>query len=145
MIVNIYVYQSIRGPGTKKGAFTYILETEKDGKLVTLTQSGILEPMTEKRAEILVVIKALERLRKECEVHVIGVSIPVKTAFESWIDKWIKNDWKNARGQEVANMTEWQQICEFRNKYAITMTEFQDHSYKNWMIRETEKKAKECE
>lgn len=143
MVVNVYIYQTIKGPAKKKGAYTYILETEKDGKTITLTDTNILEEMTEKKAELTVLLKALQRLRKECEVNVIGASIHIKTGFETWLDKWIKADWKNAKGKEVANMTEWQQLAGFREKYKITVTEMQEHSYKNWMISETEKKARE--
>ena len=33
--VNIYIYHTIRGPGKKKGAYAYVLETEIDKKIPT--------------------------------------------------------------------------------------------------------------
>lgn len=141
VIVNIYIFQSIKGPGTKPGAYTYILETDKDGNIVTLTDSGKLEPMTEKKAELVVLLKALKRLRKKCEVHVFGVSMAMKIGFEVWIDRWIEAEWKNAKGKEVANKEEWQQLLEFKNTYEITLSEFSGHSYMNWMQQEARKKV----
>ena len=43
MQVNIYTYQTIKGPGTKAGTCTYILETEVKGKVATLTKTESLE------------------------------------------------------------------------------------------------------
>ena len=88
MQVNIYTYQTIKGPGTKAGTCTYILETEVKGKLVTLTKSESLEPMSENKAELTVMLKALKRLRKECEVTIYGESNYIKQGAESWLDRW---------------------------------------------------------
>lgn len=144
MLVNIYVYQTIKGPRAKAGAYTYVLETELDGKERTLTASGHLEPMSENKAELTVVLKALQRLRKECDVNIFGASIHVKTGIETWIDKWIKADWKNAKGKEIANLTEWQQLLEFRNKYKITVSDQQENTFTRWMKSEAEKEERKA-
>ena len=143
MNVNIYIYQTIRGPGTKKGAYAYILETEIKGKTVTLSDVNILEPMSENKAELVTLLKALKRLRTECDLNIIGAGNPIKTGIETWIDKWIHSDWKNAKGKEVANMTEWQQLATYKDKYNITVSDQEEHQYKNWMKSEAEKKLKE--
>lgn len=144
MTVNIYIYQTINSPRKKAGAYTYVLETEIDGKPFTLTDTGKLEPMSENKAELTVLLKALKRLRKECDVTLYGVSESVKTGIEKWVDKWLKADWKNAKGKEIANITEWQQLLQFKNKYEISVSDQEEHTYKQWMIAET-KKACEME
>lgn len=143
MTVNIYMYHTIHSPGTKAGSFTYILETEINGKVATLTKTDILEPMTENRAELTVLLKALKRLRKECDVLVYGAGTYIKTGCEEWIDKWISAGWKNAKGKDVANMEEWQQFQEFRERYNITICPDTKHSYSEWMQTTTDKKEKE--
>lgn len=141
-VVNIYIYQTIRGPGKKKGAYTYILETEIDEKPITLTKTGKLEPMSENKAELTTLLKALERIKKDCVINVIGAGHHIKSGLAEWLDKWIEADWINAKGKEVANKAEWQQINEYRNKYKIVIFSDQDHSYKKWMQSESEKELK---
>ena len=136
------MHHTIRGPGKKAGAYTYILETEINGKVATLTDTGVLEPMSENKAELVILLKALKRLRKECDLDIIGVSIPFKTSFEEWLDKWKKANWKNAKGKDVANAEYWQQVVEFKDKYNISISDQEEHQYKKWMIAETEKKMK---
>lgn len=143
MQVNIYVHQTIKGPGTKAGSFTYILETEIDGKVATLTKTDILEPMSENKAELNVLLQALKRLRKECDVLVVGASPYIKQGVECWLEKWVAAGWKNAKGKDVANMEEWQQFLEFSKKYHIKICGPSSHSYSYWIKNETEKKEKE--
>ena len=132
MVVNIYVYQT----GKKKGAYCYILELIKEDKPITLTDTGILEPMSENKAELTVLLKALGRIVKECEVVVYGSSDHIKTGVEKWLKDWVRADWKNAKGKEVANKDKWQQLLAFVEKYNITISEQKKHSYTSWMKRE---------
>ena len=143
MQVNIYTYQTIKGPGTKAGTCTYILETEVKGKVATLTKTESLETMSENKAELTAILKALKRLRKECEVTIFGESNYIKQGAERWLDGWVAAGWKNAKGKEVANKEEWQQFHEFRTKYNITISSPVQHSYSNWIKGETDKKEKE--
>lgn len=144
MIVNIYLYQTIRGPGKKEGAYSYVLESVIHGEPHTKDETGILEPMSENKAELTVLLKALNRLNDKCDVAMIyGISTPVKTGLEEWLDKWIKADWKNARGKEIANISEWQQLLQFKNKYEIRVSDQKTHSYENWMRAKIEKQEQE--
>lgn len=136
MVVNIYVYQTIKGPGKKEGEYCYILETIKNDKPITLTDFGHLEKMSENRAELTVLLKALKRLVKECEVTVYGCSDHIKTGVEKWLKDWVRADWKNAKGKEVANKEEWQQLEEIKKKYNIAVSDQKKHSYTNWMKSE---------
>lgn len=139
MKVNIYIYQTIKGPGTRAGSYTYILEADVNGKIATLTNTDVLEPMTEKKAELTVILKALKRLVKECDVLVVGVSPYTIQATNDWIDKWIENDWKNAKGKDIANKEEWQELLEYIRKYNICFCGECQHEYLYWIKRETEK------
>lgn len=143
MSINIYIYQSIRGPGKKNGAYTYILETEFKGKPLTLTKIGTLEEMSENKAELVTLLKALKRLRKECDLNIFTSSNHIKTGIEEWLDKWANASWKNAKGKEIANIEEWQRIKAYKDKYTIKVIAEKNHSFRNWMIAETEKKLNE--
>lgn len=142
-MVNIYIYQTIKGPGTKAGSYTYILETEINGMTATLTKTDTLEPMTENKAELTVLLKALKRLRTKCSVQVIGSSDYVRQGAEKWLKDWARQDFKTAKGKEVANKEEWQQFLAYQEACDIVFTPGKSHSYRNWMQEETERKERE--
>lgn len=135
--VNLYIYQTIKGPGTKSGAWAYVLETESNGKIATLTDKGITESETENKNALAILLKALKRLRMDCDLTIIGANNYIKTGFTQWIDKWIASDWKTAKGNPIANIEEWQQLREYREKYNITISDQEDHTYLKWMKAET--------
>lgn len=143
MVVNIYTSQTIRGPGKKSGAYCYILETFVKEKPVTITDKGILEPMSENKAELTILLKAFKRLRKDCEVCIYTDSQHIKTGINDWLEKWKQSNWRNAKGKEIANIQEWQQIYAYSEKYNIVMVNTETHSYRQWMKAEMEKKHEE--
>lgn len=143
MEVTIYIYQTIKGPGTKSGAYSYILETQIDEKIHTLTDIGLLENMSENKAELVTLLKALKRIIKDCTVQIIGQNDYVRIGCETRVDKWKDAEWKNAKGKEIANLEEWQQLIVYRDKYNIKFLDQKEHTYKNWMKTECEKKERE--
>lgn len=142
MTVNIYMYQTIRGPGKKAGSYTFILETIIKGKPATLTVTDTLEPMSENKAELTILLKALKRLRKECDVVVYGASNYIITGLNEWLESWEASDWKNKKGKDIANMNEWKKVRDFMKAYRIT-TSSDKHSYSQWIEEETQKKERQ--
>ena len=123
MTVNIYIYQTIKGPGTRAGSYTYILEADVNGKVATLTSTDTLEPMTEKKAELTVILKALKRLVKDCDVMIVGCSAYLITAINQWLDNWENSNWKNAKGKDIANKEEWQELLKYIRKQVLKSTD----------------------
>lgn len=142
MLVRVYTYQSIKGPGTKAGAYTYVLECEINHHIATLTKTGKLEPMSENMAELTVILESLGRITKDCEVIILCESTYIETGVNKWLEGWKKNSWRTAKGNEVANATLWQQFSEYIDKYNIQVFTHQQHEYKNWILNETEKELK---
>lgn len=151
-IVNIYTYQTIRGPNIKKGAYAYILESEIKGKTGTAKDIGIIEPMSANKAELTTLLKALKRLCSECDLHIFTESMYIITGIEINLDKWEQNGWKTSKGEEIANISEWQQINEYRKKHKMSVAycgktkeciNTVSHEYQEWMKWETNKKLKE--
>lgn len=140
--VNIYIYQTIKGPARKAGAYAYVLETEINGKTATLTKIDKLEAMTENKAELTVILESLKRLRKECLVTIIGAKGYIIQGNEL-LERWKEAGWKNAKGKEIANKDEWQQFLEYKEKYCIEVVGESTHEYLQWMERETERKTME--
>lgn len=141
-MVNIYIYQTIKGPRVKEGAFTYILETTVNGNVATLTKTDKLEPTTENNAELKVLLMALGRMRKPSEILVIGVNDYVRNGIER-LPKWKAEGWKNAKGKEIANAEEWQALNKYLERYKIKAIGDCQHEYRHWMICESNKKDSE--
>lgn len=141
--VNLYIYTTVKGPGTKSGTYTYLLEYITEKGPATLTKQGTLEDATENQAHLRTLRKALERLRKPCEIVIYTDSRYLKQGAEVWMKGWINTGWINARRKPVANREEWEPVAELLEKHLATFRVGIDHSYRNWIQTETEKIEKE--
>jgi len=78
------------------------------------------EPMTtNNRMELTAVIKALEALKKKCDVRVVTDSNYVVQGITSWITQWRKNNWKNSQKQQVMNKDLWLKLSDLSVLHAI--------------------------
>lgn len=143
--VNIYMYTTIKGPGTKSGTYTFLLEYITDRGPATLTKQGTLENVTEKQANLLMLTGALERLSKGCDVTVYTDSRYLQQGAETWIHKWRQSGWMTARNKPVANREEWEKAADLLGRHVTSFRVKADHSYRNWIQTETDKKEKERE
>lgn len=136
--VNIYTYTNIKGPGKRSGAFTYLLETETLKGPATLSKTEHLEA-TENLAELTALLKALQRLNKTCFLTIYTDSQYVAAGYtQNRIENWIKSGWMTAKGTPVANKEEWQKIAELLVRHAVSFVVGEWHSYKAWLVAETE-------
>lgn len=135
--VHIYTYTDIRGPRKRTGYYIYLLEQETTKGLATLHKiEEVTEPETENRIQLTAVIKALRRLRKNCDLVIHTHSEYAAAGInKGWIQKWSGNGWKNGKGEPVANRPEWEEMAELLNAHE---SEFHAgrHAYSEWMERE---------
>lgn len=141
--INIYSYVTVKGPGKKDGSFTYLLEFETAKGNATLTKQGEVKEASETRANLQILIEALGRIKERCEVTIYTDYTGLKIAVEEWLQEWKKNQWKNAKGKEIANKEEWQKIAYLLGEHQIIIKSNEAHSYREWIKTETEKKEKE--
>lgn len=141
--VNIYIFTTITGPGTKSGSYTYLLEYRTSKGPATLTKQGILEEVTENQAYLQVMNEALDRIRKPCEVTIWTESRYLQKGAECWLKGWQEAGWVNARKKPVANREEWEKAAERLGRHRVTFQVGQEHSYRTWIREETERKEKE--
>ncbi len=73
--------------------------------------SGFEPNTTNNRMELTAAIEALKALNKPCRIDLYSDSAYLVKAFnEKWIDKWQRNNWRNAAKQEVSNKELWQEL-----------------------------------
>lgn len=140
--INIYTYQSIKSTKANKWAYVYILETIKNGEPKTLTgEKKLLKSTTRNAAELITLISALNRITKKCKITVYSDSYYIANALNRHLlDKWVENNWIDAKNKEVANKEEWQKLLILLKANDISVIKnIEPHSYYNWMIKEAEK------
>lgn len=96
--VNIYMYTTIKGPGAREGSYTYILEYITGKGPVTLTKQDSITA-TENRAHLLILIKALERLKHPCELEIHTDSEYIRSGAVKWLKDWERRGWVTKKGQ----------------------------------------------
>lgn len=141
--VNVYTYTTVRGPGTRSGSYTWLLEYITEKGPATLTKSGELDKATEHQADLIVLIEALARIRRACEVTIFTDSLYLKSGAEKWLKKWKAEGWITARGKPVANREEWEKAAELLGRHLVMFQPEWQHAYRGWLRRETEKMEKE--
>lgn len=91
--------------------------------------SGGERDTTNNRMELMAVIEGLAALKRPCKVDVYSDSAYVVNAFsQNWIEKWIRNGWKNSAKAEVANSDLWMRLIELTNTHKVTFHKVKGHA-----------------
>ena len=84
---------------------------------------------TNNRMELMAVIEGLRALKRPCKVDVYSDSAYVVNAFsQNWIDKWVRNGWKNSAKAEVANSDLWKELIDLTSKHNVTFHKVKGHA-----------------
>ncbi len=81
--------------------------------------SGYAAETTNNRMELLGAIYGLEALTRPCCVRVTTDSEYVKKGITEWIDKWVKQGWKNSQKKPVANRDLWERLLELTQQHTV--------------------------
>ena len=91
--------------------------------------SGGERDTTNNRMELMAVIEGLKALKRPCKVDIYSDSAYVVNAFsQNWIDKWIKNGWKNSAKAEVANSDLWKDLIDLTSKHNVIFHKVKGHA-----------------
>jgi len=69
--------------------------------------------------ELTAACEALEALKTACEVEFHTDSQYVKNGITTWMKNWIKNGWKTASKQPVANQDLWERLDAATKRHTI--------------------------
>ncbi len=84
---------------------------------------------TNNRMELMAVIEGLRALKRPCKVDVYSDSAYVVNAFsQNWIDKWVRNGWKNSAKAEVANSDLWKELISLTTMHNVTFHKVKGHA-----------------
>ena len=74
--------------------------------------SGREARTTNNRMELTAAIKALETLKRPCDVAVYTDSQYLRQGITSWVKGWQRNGWRTRNGSPVENQDLWQALLE---------------------------------
>ena len=99
--------------------------------------SGGEAETTNQRMELTAVIQALKVLKVSgWKVTVYSDSAYIVNAFaQKWIDKWLKNGWKNSKKEDVANQDLWKELIELGKINRVEIKKVKGHSGDRWNER----------
>lgn len=98
--------------------------------------SGAEPHSTNNRMEIQAVIEALSLLKVPCRVTVYSDSAYVVNCFQNnWLKGWLRNGWKNSKGNPVENKELWQRLWELMGIHEVTYVKVKGHSDNPWNNR----------
>ncbi|MGL4673991.1 MAG: ribonuclease HI [Wohlfahrtiimonas sp.] len=79
--------------------------------------SGYDPDTTNNRMELMGAIKALQALKKPCDVVLITDSRYVQQGINEWVNGWIARGWKTASNQPVKNVELWKLLVIERDRH----------------------------
>lgn len=113
-------------------------------RAATLTVFGKITYAAENGAELKALIYALKRITQKCDLLIYTESNYVAAGFRlGWSEDWKRSGWKNAKGKEVANKEEWQELLILLNGQQFDFKVKEEHEYRQWLQREV-KRIKEA-
>lgn len=128
--VNLYFKNQHKGPGknTRKGI--YILEFITATEPVTLTGYLTTEDYTKNKADILILIKALNHLIMPVLLAIYANNPYILAILGK--DNKHQEMWINQKGEPISNMEEWKEVDKLLKPHTYHVCK-DTHSYANWM------------
>jgi len=121
--VRIHTDGACRGnPGP--GGWGAVLEQGTHRK----TLHGGEQLTTNNRMELTAVIKALEALKRPCEVQLYSDSRYVLQGITEWLPNWKKNGWRTSARKPVMNSDLWQALDSAAARHQIKWHWVKGHS-----------------
>lgn len=123
MIVEIYTDGACKGnPGV--GGWGVLLSFGVHKKELY----GGEQNTTNNRMELTAVIRALEALKRPCQVRIITDSSYVKKGISEWIQVWQAKNWKTANKKPVKNIDLWQALVALNSRHTVEWVWVRGHT-----------------
>ena len=104
-MIKIYTDGScLRNPGD--GGWAAIINIDGETKEI----SGSERDTTNNRMELLAPINALKEMKQNEQIEIYTDSQYVKLGITDWINKWVLNNWKTSKKEDVKNKDLWVEL-----------------------------------
>lgn len=75
---------------------------------------------TNNRMELTAAIKALQELKRPCDVNLYTDSQYLRQGMTEWMAQWKKKGWRNSKKEPVKNADLWQELDTLATQHTIT-------------------------
>lgn len=139
--VNIYIETNIRPPRKGDIWYGYVLEYIVNGEPYTKGGFARIENTTPNRAVLEACVEAVARVKRPCKITIHTDNLYVATGIRDRMDWWAKDNWLNAKKQEISHCTLWQKLY-----YELSIHEKavgSSQEYSKWLLSEIERREYE--
>lgn len=137
--VNIYTATTITGPGRRMGQYMAVI-VYKGKKEYTREIYGEKQETTYHESVLLAITKAIDLLTKPCAIKVRTDCPYFACNLEERLEAWVKNDFKNGKGEDIAHWELWEKLFDQDEKHEITIGHTTKTEYTAWMNTEMKRK-----
>lgn len=121
-VVHMYVEAANTSPKEMLRQTGYILEYERKNGTVHEHTEYMRQAGTYNNAILKTLIKAVEELKKPCEIHLHSQNDYILGAVSRYLPRWAENNYQSAKGTHVRNHFDWAILHE-KLKNHITVPE----------------------
>jgi ribonuclease HI len=89
---------------------------------------GAERDTTNNRMELIAAIRALEALKRPCDVTLTTDSEYLKKGITQWLEQWKRRGWKTADKKPVKNIDLWQRLEQAIDGHQLHWTWIRGHS-----------------
>lgn len=98
--------------------------------------SGAERHTTNNKMELQAAISALSTLKEACKVTLYSDSAYLVNCFkQGWYKGWLKNGWKNSKGQPVENQDLWKELLRLMEIHQVEYVKVKGHADNQWNNR----------
>lgn len=98
--------------------------------------SGAEPHTTNNRMELQAAIEAISILKEPCKVTLYSDSAYLVNCFkQGWYKGWLKNGWKNSKGQPVENQELWKELLRLMGIHQVEYVKVKGHADNKWNNR----------
>ena len=113
-MIKIYTDGScLTNPGDGGWAAIIIIDGE------TKEISGSERDTTNNRMELLATINALKEMKQNEQIEIYTDSQYVKLGITEWINKWVLNNWKTSKKEDVKNKDLWIELYNLNETFDV--------------------------
>ena len=113
-MIKIYTDGScLTNPGDGGWAAIIIIDGE------TKEISGSEKDTTNNRMELLAPINALKEMKQNEQIEIYTDSQYVKLGITDWINKWVLNNWKTSKKEDVKNKDLWIELYNLNETFDV--------------------------
>lgn len=129
--VKIYTAISNASPKATEKKYGYVLECMMAGEAKTREGFGRITG-TYHQASITAVTEALKRMKCPCEICICAEDGFFLNMLEKNLPGWVENEFRNSRGEQIANKEEWEQLWKVSKCHRIQEIQGK-HEYTEWL------------